>query len=169
MNKPFAARTPDDLLSREEIAGMSGREFMEGILAGRIAGAAIAGQLNFSVDSVGDGEVRFRGAPLFEHSNPLGVVHGGWYGTVLDSAMACAVITTLPAGVGQTTLEYKVNIIRPVPLATEVLAIGRVQHAGRSTAVAVGEIRGAQDNRLYATGSTTCIILRREQPRPAGA
>ncbi len=68
-------------------------------------------------------------------------------------------MTTLPTGHVYTTLEYQVNIMRPIPLGTEVQAVGESQHAGRSTGVARGEIRGAADGRLYATGSTTCIVM----------
>ena len=72
---------------------------------------------------------------------------------------ACAVMTTVPRGSYYTTLEYKVNITRALPLGREVLAIGTVDHGGRSTGVASGEIRGAEDGKLYATGSTTCLIM----------
>jgi uncharacterized protein (TIGR00369 family) len=74
--------------------------------------------------------------------------------------MACAVMTKLPRGAIYTTLEYKVNLTRAIPVGTEILAEGWSDHAGRSTAVASGEIRGAEDGKLYATGSTTCLVLR---------
>jgi uncharacterized protein (TIGR00369 family) len=86
-------------------------------------------------------------------------VHGGWYGALLDSCMGCAVMTALPAGRAYTTLEYKVNLIRAIPLGHDVVATGRLTHAGRSTAVASGEIRDAVTDRLYATGTTTCLIM----------
>jgi uncharacterized protein (TIGR00369 family) len=73
--------------------------------------------------------------------------------------MACAVMTKVPKGSMYTTLEYKINITRPIPLGTEIVAEGVVHHAGRSTGVADGEIRGAADGKLYATGSTTCMIF----------
>ena len=79
--------------------------------------------------------------------------------------MACAVMTKVPKGSVYTTLEYKINILRSIPLGTEVRAIGQTQHVGRSTGVAIGEIRGVADDRLYATGSTTCIIMP-IQPKP---
>ena len=75
--------------------------------------------------------------------------------------MACAVMTLVPKGSVYTTLEYKVNIVKAIPLGTEVLGEGLVQHSGRTTGVAMGEIRGTSDGRLYATGSTTCIIMKR--------
>ncbi|MEL6700858.1 MAG: PaaI family thioesterase, partial [Pseudomonadota bacterium] len=115
--------------------------------------------LNYQVETVEDGRVVFHGTPEFRHTNPMGGVHGGWYGTLLDSCMACAVMTKVPQGSFYTTLEYKVNITRALPVGTAIRAEGIVQHSGRSTGVAVGEIRGAEDGRLYATGSTTCIIM----------
>lgn len=159
MAKQFAT-SPEDLPTQEEILAESGFEFMHGILEGRHSGPPIGQALNFILDEVEDGRVVFRGTPVFAFANPMGTVHGGWYGTVLDSCMACAVMTKVPRGSVYTTLEFKVNIIRPIPLNTEVLAIGTSQHGGRSTGIAVGEIRGAKDDTLYATGSTTCIVMK---------
>jgi len=156
----FTAKTPEDLPSLAQTLSMSGLEFMQNVRAGKIARPPISGVLNYSLDEVEDGKVVFRGTPQFDHTNPMGTVHGGWYGTLLDSCMACAVMTKVPKGSYYTTLEYKINITRAIPLGTEVLAIGLVQHAGRSTGVSVGEIRGASDGKLYATGSTTCIIMK---------
>jgi len=81
-------------------------------------------------------------------------------GTILDSAMACAVMSSVPKGSVYTTLEYKVNIIRPVPLGMEVDCIGVTDHVGRSTGIAHGEVRGVENGKLYATGSTTCIVMK---------
>ena len=89
----------------------------------------------------------------------MGTIHGGWYGTILDSAMACAVMTTLPAGKIQTTLEFKVNIIRSIPAGAQVDAIGTVEHSGKSTGVAVGSLVDVNTGKLYASSSTTCIIM----------
>jgi uncharacterized protein (TIGR00369 family) len=89
----------------------------------------------------------------------MGTVHGGWYGTLLDSAMACAVMTKVPRGSVYTTLEYKINILRSIPLGMQVDCFGVIDHVGRSTGVAHGEIRGVEDGKLYATGSTTCIVM----------
>jgi uncharacterized protein (TIGR00369 family) len=74
--------------------------------------------------------------------------------------MGCAVMTELARGEIYTTLEFKTNITRALALGQTVRAIGTVQHRGRSTGVATGELRGVEDGKLYATGSTTCIILR---------
>jgi len=156
----FFAQSPDDLPSQEEMLAISGLEFMQGVRDGTISHPPISAVLNYRIDIVEPGRVVFRGAPEFAHSNPIGSVHGGWYGTLLDSCMACAVMTTVPKGSVYTTLEYKVNITRPLPIGTEIRAEGLVSHAGRSTGVANGEIRGVADNKLYATGSTTCLIMK---------
>jgi uncharacterized protein (TIGR00369 family) len=156
---PRAATDPADLASPAEMAAMTGLEIMRAILEGRLAGAPIAATLGFTLDAVEDGRVAFRGAPGFAHANPMGTTHGGWYGTLLDSAMACAILTRVPRGMSYTTLEYKVNVVRPLPAGTEILCEGVASHVGRRTGVATGEMRGAEDGRLYATGSTTCIML----------
>jgi len=154
------ANTLAELPPRELLLSVSGLEFMQKMLSGEIKGPPIAGIMNYRLHAVSEGRVAFRGAPEFPHANPVAAVHGGWYGTVLDSCMACAAMTTVPQGSIYTTLEYKVNITRPIPLGTEIEAVGIVQHGGRSTGVANGEIRGVEDGRLYATGSTTCIIMK---------
>lgn len=161
----YAAQSPDQLLPRSEILTMSGLEFMQRVLAGEIAGAPIAGVMNLNLLDVQDGHVTFCGTPDFSAMNPSGAVHGGWYGTLLDSALGCAVMTRVPLGSVYTTLEYKVNITRAIPAGMQVNCDAWVDHAGRSTAVAHGEIRGAEDGKLYATGSTTCIIMKLGGPK----
>lgn len=148
-----------DLPSMAEVLSMSGLEFMQGILDGKVSGPPIAGTMGYRLHSVEKGRVAFRGTPEFDVTNPMGTVHGGWYGTLLDSAMACAIMTMVPRGSVYTTLEYKINITRTIPLGMEIECIGDVDHSGRTTGVAHGEIRGIEDGKLYATGSTTCIIM----------
>lgn len=155
----FFAKDASGLLAQDEILSMSGLEFMRGILSGRLPAPPISQPLGYKLHLVEEGRVIFRGTPGFDVTNPMGTVHGGWYGTLLDSSMACAVMTKVPRGSVYTTLEYKINIIRAIPIDTEIDCIGVIDHCGRSTGVAHGEIRGVQDGRLYATGSTTCIIL----------
>jgi len=159
MPEQFIAESPEQLPTRETILSMSGLEFMNKVLAGELPMAPIAKGLNYLLHSVKLDEIVFRGAPGFSHMNPSASVHGGWYGTLLDSAMACAVMTRVPQGSVYTTLEYKVNIIRPIPSGMLVDCIGTVEHAGRSTGIAAGKIVGVEDGKLYATGSTTCIIM----------
>ena len=147
------------LPSQEEILSMTGLEFMEKIKLGELPGAPIAKTLNYELINVSPGQVIFRGAPKFDSMNPVGSVHGGWYGTLLDSAMACAVMTKIPKGSFYTTLEYKINIVKAIPIGMEIDAIGLVTHSGRSTGTADGKIIGTKDKILYATGSTTCLIM----------
>lgn len=153
------AKTPADLLSRSDVLSMSGLEFMQGILNGTHPGPPIGETLGYMLAEVSDGRVVFRGTPRFNVTNPMGTVHGGWYGTLLDSAMACAVMTKVPRGSVYTTLEFKINIVRNIPVDVPIDCIGTVDHSGRSTGVAHGQIVGAEDGKLYATGSTTCIIM----------
>ena len=148
-----------DVLTMEEILEISGLDMMVGILKGIYPAAPIANILNYKVHAVKKGRVVFRGTPNLESRNPMGTLHGGWYGTILDSAMACAVMTTLPAGKIQTTLEFKVNIIRSIPIGVAVDAIGTVEHSGKSTGVAVGSLVDVKTGKLYASSSTTCIIM----------
>ncbi len=155
----LTAKSAGDLPDQKTLLSMSGLEFMQGILDGTIPRPPISVGLNYRLAEVEPGRIVFRGTPTFDHTNPLGTVHGGWYGTLLDSAMACAVMTMVPKGSVYTTLEYKINITRGIPLDREVITTGEVDHSGRSTGVAHGEIRDAETNKLYATGSTTCIIM----------
>ncbi len=138
---------------------------MQDVINGRLSGPPIGATLGFWPVLAEDGRVVFEGTPEFNTTNPMRGVHGGWYGAILDSCMACAVMTKVPRGSYYTTLEFKINITRAIPLGTKVRAIGTVQHAGRSTGVAMGEVRGLDDDRLYATGSTTCIIMQASKGR----
>mgnify|MGYP003625653796 CR=1 FL=1 len=157
---PRIAQTPDDLLSQAEALKLSGLEFMQAILDGTNPGPPIGETMGYALHAVEAGKVTFRGTPEFNMTNPLGTVHGGWYGTLLDSAMACAVMTMIPRGSVYTTLEFKINILRGIPLGTQIDCVGVTDHVGRSTGVAHGEIRGVTDGKLYATGTTTCIVMK---------
>ena len=159
MPEQYVAKSFEELPSLADLAGMSGLEFMQAILDGRLSGPPIAGVMNYYLHEVEPGRVAFRGTPEFAHVNPMGGVHGGWYGTLLDSCMACAVMTMVPKGRMYTTLEYKVNITRALPVGMEIEAVGIVSHSGRTTGVAEGTIRGVADGKLYATASTTCLIM----------
>ncbi len=155
----LSPKETQDILSMAEILEISGLDMMQGILEGIYPAAPIAKILNFKVHAVEKGKVVFRGTPNLVSRNPMGTIHGGWYGAILDSAMACAVMTTLPAGKIQTTLEFKVNIIRPIPAGVTVDAVGIVEHSGKSTGVAVGSLVELKTGKLYATSSTTCIVM----------
>lgn len=145
-------------------ADRSGLALLRAMIAGHGPDVPMAGTMGIRLVAADEGTVLFRGAAGAPHLNPRGQVHGGWYGTLLDSALGCAVQSVLPPGRVYTTLEYKVNLSRALPPGTEVEARAHVQHAGRTTALATAEIRGVADGRLYATGSTTCLIM--DAPRP---
>ncbi|MEM7732618.1 MAG: PaaI family thioesterase [Pseudomonadota bacterium] len=158
----FFAQTLDEMASREDLLSRSGMEFLQDIMAGRISAAPLAKTLNFQMTEIADGEVTFEGMPEVYCTNPMRGVHGGWYGALLDSVMGCAVMTRVPKGWVYTTLEYKVNLTRAIKIGQRVQAKGLIDHTGRSTATARGEVRGLEDGRLYATATTTCLIMQAE-------
>ena len=143
----------------EQMVRRTGMEIFEAIFAGELPPAPIGDTLDFVPIHMAPGVAVFQGRPQHRHYNPLGTVHGGWFATLLDSAVGCAVHSTLPAGKGFTTLELKVNMVRAlsdkVPL---VRAEGKVIHVGRQVATAEGRIVGP-DGKLYAHASTTCLIF----------
>lgn len=156
---PRHAETPEDLAGREVLLSMSGLDFVLAMRDGALVQPPIGRTMNFALTDAGPGRAVFRGTPTFGHTNPMGTVHGGWYGTILDSALGCAAMTTVPRGSWYTTLEYKVNLTRALPVGAEAEAVAQVVHAGRSTVVAEATLRGVGDGKIYATGSTTCIII----------
>ncbi|MCK0095419.1 PaaI family thioesterase [Yoonia sp. F2084L] len=156
----FTATTQDQMPDLDTTLSMSGLEFMQAMRDGTLSRPPISALMNYTLDEVTAGKVVFRGTPTFEHTNPAGGVHGGWYGTLLDSCMSCAVMTKTPKGSVYTTLEYKVSLVGAIPVGCEILATGMIEHAGRSTGVARGEIRDAASGKLYATGSATCLIMK---------
>ena len=137
----------------------SGREFLEGLMRGR-GSAPLGVLLGFRLTEVGDGFVVFSGMPAADYYNPANVIHGGWAAAVLDSALGCAVQTRLEAGVSYSTIELKVNYVRPMTEKTgEVLCRGEVIHVGRRTATSHARLVDTS-GRLYAHGSCTCMIER---------
>ena len=141
-------------------AAMSGLELMRWVQANRKADVPSIGRLlGMRFDEVENGRIVMSLDTRPDFANPLGTVHGGITATLLDSVMACAVHTTLPAGLGYTTLELKVNYIRAVATDGQTLtATGTVIHAGRRSATAEGTILDVQ-GRLIAHATTTCLVL----------
>ena len=138
---------------------LSGIEYLRRMLKGEFSPAPISRLLDFRLAEVSEGHAVFECTPGEQHYNPIGVVHGGLAMTLLDSAMGCSIHSLLPKGCGYTTLEVKVNLVRAITKQTGLLrAIGRVIHQGRSTATAEGRLEDSA-GKLYAHGSTTCIIL----------
>ena len=145
--------------------GVSGLEFLQRIVNGDLPPPPFARLLNFDLVELGEGQAVFAVDPAEYHYNPIGVVHGGLAATLLDSAMGCAVHSTLPAGAGYTTLEIKVNFIRAMTAETgRVRCEARTIHVGGRTATAEGRIVD-QAGKLYAHGTTTCLILRPSQEK----
>jgi uncharacterized protein (TIGR00369 family) len=143
----------------ETLASMSGLEFLRAILEGRLPAPPITETLGYRLADVGEGFAAFEGEPDFSVYNPLGMVHGGYAMTLLDSVLGCAVQSTLGKGVGYTTLETKVNFLRAITKDTGLVrAEGRVVHVGRRTGVSAGEIKDA-DGKVLAYGTSTCLIL----------
>jgi uncharacterized protein (TIGR00369 family) len=142
-----------------QVAGKTGLEVLHGLLAGELPYAAIAKTLDFMLVEVAPGRAVFQGTPGPAHLNPMGGIHGGWYATILDSALGCAVHTLMPAGRGYTTAELSVNIVRAItPQVSRVRAIGRVLHCGRQLATAEAQLIGP-DGKLYAHATTTCLVF----------
>jgi uncharacterized protein (TIGR00369 family) len=151
----------------EMVAGMDGLAQFHAMLRGELPFAAIARTLDFLLVEVDRGLAVFQGTPGPAHLNPMGGVHGGWYATLLDSALGCAVHSALPQGKAYTTLELKVNMIRALtPQVQRVRAIGQLIHLGGQTATADARLVGP-DGKLYAHASTTCLVFDLRLPTPA--
>jgi uncharacterized protein (TIGR00369 family) len=142
----------------EQVSGKSGLEMMQMMLRGELPYAPIARTLNFQIIEVAEGRALFQGAPGADHLNPLGTVHGGWYATLLDSALGCAVHTMMPPGRAYTTAELGVNLVKAIgPKVQRVRAEGKVLHCGRQLATAEAKLYGP-DGTLYAHATTTCLV-----------
>ena len=137
----------------------TGLELLQAMLDGELPKPPIAELLDYWPAEFGDGRAVFECIPREYHYNPLGVAHGGLAATLADTAMACAIHTRLPATSRYTTLELKVNYVRPMTEATgKVRCIGLAIHVGKRTATADCRLEDADGN-LLAHGTTTCLIL----------
>jgi uncharacterized protein (TIGR00369 family) len=166
MNAPTDAMPPGDTLARwraeeaavrarfqtapglakpVQIAGRSGLQIFQALLAGEIPPPPMAVTLDFTLLRIEPGFALFQGQPRFNHYNPMGTVHGGRFATLLDSAMGSAVHSSLPAGKAYTTLELKLNLVRALSNAVPLVR-------------AEGRLVGA-DGKLYAHASTTCLVF----------
>lgn len=146
-------------IPHEDVTKFSGLELLQKAIDGIYPAPSISAPMNFGLTEVSHGRAVFRGLPGERHLNPLGMVHGGWAATVLDSALGCAVHTTLEPGEAYTTVEFKVNLTRPItPRTGEVVCEGMVIHKGRTLAVSEASLRDA-DGKLLAFGTETCSIF----------
>lgn len=158
MSNPAASRRYG-VVPLAEARTMSGLELLRGWCEGRFPSPPIGRFMNGDLVEVDQGRVVFRGTPGEEHYNPLGIVHGGYAATMLDSCMGCAVHSTLPAGQGYTTVEVKMNYVRPLTDRTGLVrAEGKVIHVGSRIATAEGRLTDGA-GKLLAHGTTTCLIF----------
>jgi uncharacterized protein (TIGR00369 family) len=167
----FAASAPETTRRRELVwqdpvataaagATMTGMEYMEAIVTARMPPPPIAVTMLLRPIELEEGRVVFEGEPGEEHYNPIGVVHGGYAATLLDSALGCAVHTTLPAGVGYTSLGIEAKYVRPITRDTgRVLCEASVLYRGRKQATAEATLTAADSGKLLASGTATCMIL----------
>ncbi len=138
---------------------MDGLSMMQAMLRGEFPAPPIGKTMDFLLVEIAAGRAVFQGRPGPAYMNPMGGLHGGWYATLLDSALGCAVHTMMPAGRGYTTAELGINLVRAItPKVQRVRAIGEVQHCGRQLATATARLVGP-DGTLYAHGSTTCLVF----------
>ncbi len=149
----YGVVSPDDLKSYD------GLGFLSAIIAGKVPQPPISEILGFHLIEAETGRAVFEGLPEYRHYNPIGTVHGGYAATLLDSALGCAIFSTLHKGETWTTLELKLNFVRGMTKDTgPVRAEGRLIHRGRTVATSEGDLKDAS-GKLYAHATTTCMIF----------
>lgn len=154
-----ALLAPPGVATLEQMKACSGLEFLQKIWRGELPSTPIGDLVGFVPIEAEPGRVVFQGTPGKQHYNPIGSVHGGYFCTLLDSAVGCAIQTMLPQGTGYTTLELKINLVRALTEKTgPVRAEGKVIQVGRSVGIAEGRLFDA-DGKLYAHATTTCLIF----------
>lgn len=150
----------DPMIGAQAAPTMSGLDYLHAIERGELPAPPIAALMNLTLQEAEEGRAVFRVEPAEYHYNPIGVVHGGLAATLCDSALGCAIHTTLPAGVGYTTLELKVNFVRPLTATTgPVTCEAKVIHVGGRSATAEARVTD-RAGKLYAHATTTCLIMR---------
>jgi uncharacterized protein (TIGR00369 family) len=160
MTREATGQRPDAAMPPVRSLDMSGLEHLEAIRDGQVAPPPIAGLMGFELVEVGHGRTTFAVEPGERHYNPSGAVHGGLAATLLDSAMGCAVQTTLDAGVGYTTLDLGVTFLRPMTTDTgRVVCEAVVVHTGSRIATAEGRVLSARTGKLIASGTCSCVIF----------
>ena len=143
----------------EQVAGLTGMQIFERMFAGELPYPPIGETLDFLLIEVEPGRSVFQGRPLLRHYNPLGTVHGGVIATLLDTAAGCTVHSTLPAGVGYTSLDLMTRFIKPVTIDSGLLRCeGGIISRGRRTAVAESHLYDGR-GKLLAHATSTCLIF----------
>ena len=147
------------VVSVDQQRTMSGLEFVQGLVTGALPLNSMAETLGYDIVEVSTGRVVIAAEPTSAHRNPAGTVHGGLAATLLDSCMGLAVHSTLDRGFGQTTLEFKISLVRVVTPETGIMrAEGKVVYRGRRIGTAESRLTDAE-GRLLAPGTTTCLIF----------
>ena len=147
------------VVAPDVLKSFDGLGFLRGIVNGTVPNPPISELLGFHLVEVEEGRAVFEGTPEFRHYNPIGTVHGGFAATLLDSALGCAIFSTIGKGDTWTTLELKFNLVRPMSKDTgPVRAEGRIVHRGRKVATAEGDLKD-RAGKLYAHVTTTCMIF----------
>lgn len=147
------------VVSADDLKSYDGLAFLQAIIAGTLPQPPISQLLGFHLVDAAQGRAAFEGLPEFRHYNPIGTVHGGFAATLLDSALGCAIFSTLAKGEAWTTLELKLNFVRPLGKDTGLVrAEGRIVHRGRTVATSEGDLKDA-GGKLYAHATTTCMIF----------
>ncbi len=159
IRQALAAGPGHGVIDPTQVSHLPGMEVMRAMMEGRLPAPTIARTLDFILVHLGEGSAIFQGAPGPEYLNPMGTMHGGWYATLLDSAMGCAVHTLMPPERGYTTTNLSVNLVRAIPGRVQrVRAEGRVLHCGRQLASAEARLIGP-DGTVYAHGTSTCLVF----------
>jgi uncharacterized protein (TIGR00369 family) len=145
--------SPEVLTSCDELG------FLRAIIDGTLPNPPISEVLGFHLIEVENGRAVFEGLPEYRYYNPIGTVHAGFAATLLDSALGCAIFSTLTKGDAWTTLELKLNLVRALTKDTgSVRAEGRIIHRGRTVATSEGDLKD-RAGKLYAHATTTCMIF----------
>jgi uncharacterized protein (TIGR00369 family) len=151
------------VVPRDVMTAGTGLSFLQALVDGVHPAPPFSQTTGIYLTEVAEGRVLFKGLPLEGFLNPLGTIHGGWISAILDSAMACAVHSTLKAGQGYTSAEMKVNFVRPLlPSAGELTCEGLVIHRGGTLATSEGKLRDSA-GKLIAHGTETCLIFEAEK------
>ena len=162
----FEARAGFGTVPLDEVARIGGLATLRGTIDGTLPAPPISRVMRFWLREAERERVVFTGSPTADYLNPLGGLHGGWTATIMDSALACAVMTTLEPGEGYTTVEFKVNLTRPVRAdGSEVRCEGRVLTRGRSIATSEATLTDA-NGKVLAHGTETCAIFPIDNLRP---
>lgn len=157
-----ARMAPAGVATPAQLRGLSGLQWLEAISRGELPAVTVSESMNIWPISVAEGRVVFQGRPDARYLNPMGTVHGGWIATLLDSAVGCVVLSTLPAAKAFTTVELKISYLRAIAWQQTPLvrAEASIINAGRMVGFAEARLLGP-DGKLYAHATTICVVLDR--------